>query len=129
MSCLRCKSERTARIGGKTSDLCSVYIGTLVERDDGYVPSDMNIGGGDYLELEFCMDCGQMAGTWPLPETVLEDEAKRCDECGCVVGSERPTFPCKCDPSMQGRCRDCGILGEIVGHQTCEYPQDHGGEQ
>jgi hypothetical protein len=23
------------------------------------------------------------------------------------------------------RCRDCGVLGETVGHQTCAYPQEH----
>lgn len=30
-----------------------------------YVPSDLNIGGGDYLSFDVCLDCGQMQGEWP----------------------------------------------------------------
>lgn len=25
----------------------------------------------------------------------------------------------------QGRCLDCGAIGETIGHQTCQYPQEH----
>lgn len=39
---------------------------------DGYVPSDMGIGGGDYIEFEWCLDCGQIQGTFPRLMTELE---------------------------------------------------------
>lgn len=39
---------------------------------DGYVLGDFGIGGGDYMEMELCLDCGQMQGDFPLPETALE---------------------------------------------------------
>jgi hypothetical protein len=32
----------------------------------------MNIGGGDYVDFKFCLDCGQINGDWPLPTTGLE---------------------------------------------------------
>jgi len=77
MSCQDCKSERVISVYGKTSDLCAVSIG---EHDhDGYVPSDMNIGGGDDLAFDFCADCGQIQGHFPLPTTELEG-AKSSDE-------------------------------------------------
>jgi hypothetical protein len=39
---------------------------------NNYVPYDMGIGGGDYIEFSFCMNCGQIAGKWPLPQTEME---------------------------------------------------------
>ena len=31
----------------------------------GYVPSSLNIGGGDYVEFKYCLSCGQIQGKWP----------------------------------------------------------------
>lgn len=70
MACQRCGSERIAEVGGKTSDLCHVYVGD--KEHDGYVPGDMGIGSGDYLDFDFCLDCGQMQGEFPVPPTELE---------------------------------------------------------
>jgi hypothetical protein len=41
---------------------------------DGYVPNDLNIGGGDYIEFDVCLDCGQMQGQYPLPESQHEKD-------------------------------------------------------
>jgi hypothetical protein len=27
--------------------------------------------------------------------------------------------------SKKERCGDCGAIGERIGHQTCQYPQDY----
>lgn len=70
MTCQRCGSERIAEVRGKTSDMCHVYIGE--SEHDGYVPGDMGIGSGDYLDFDFCLDCGQMQGKFPVPQTELE---------------------------------------------------------
>jgi len=70
MTCQRCKSSRVASVSVKGSDMFSVSIGD--EEYDGYLPGDMNLDGGDYLAMEFCLDCGQIQGTWPLPPTELE---------------------------------------------------------
>lgn len=75
MKCQKCDSERVARVSGKTSDLCFISIGE--NEKDGYVPYDMGIGGGDYIKFEYCLDCGQIQGSFPLDicELELNEEA------------------------------------------------------
>lgn len=70
MTCQMCQSERLASVVGKTKDLCSIKV--KGEYYDGYVPHNMGIGSGDYIEFVYCLDCGQIKGEFPLPETKLE---------------------------------------------------------
>ncbi len=70
MQCKKCGSNRVAIVNGKTSDMCQVILAG--NDQDGYVPHDMNIGGGDYLEFEYCLQCGQMQGQFPLPPCEME---------------------------------------------------------
>jgi hypothetical protein len=74
MSCQRCASNRVLSASAKCSDLFSASIGG--KEHDGYVPSDLGIGNryGDYMDVEFCMDCGQMQGVFPLPPAALESD-------------------------------------------------------
>ena len=69
MSC--CESSQYVHVSGKTSDMCNVNMGEI--EHDGYVPEGMNIGGGDYLSFSFCINCGQMSGTWPIENSPLKD--------------------------------------------------------
>jgi hypothetical protein len=73
MICESCGSDRVLSAQGKCSDLTSFSIGSI-QKNGGYVPSDMNIGGGDYIEFDLCLECGQIDGHWPCPETDLERE-------------------------------------------------------
>lgn len=57
-NCTRCKSTRLLYVGAKTSDMCWARLGT--HDHNGYVPEGFGIGGGDYLDIEFCLDCGQV---------------------------------------------------------------------
>lgn len=70
--CQKCRSLRVAKVNGKTSDMA--YVEVAGKPKDGYVPRDMNIGGGDYLSFSYCLDCGQMQGTFPLPKTEMESD-------------------------------------------------------
>jgi hypothetical protein len=64
MKCQRCESERLCVINSKSSDLNNgVVVGTEF---DGYVPDDIGIGGGDYVEFTWCLECGQIQGQFPL---------------------------------------------------------------
>jgi hypothetical protein len=37
------------------------------------LPSDMGLGvGGNASTFDYCLDCGQIQGRFPLPETKLE---------------------------------------------------------
>lgn len=56
-----CGSVRIASISGKVTDLCYVAIPHLDKvQDDGYVPSGLGIGSGDYLKFKLCLDCGRV---------------------------------------------------------------------
>ncbi len=73
MKCQRCSSERVIDAGGKCSDMFYCSIGEI--EHDGYVPTDLGVGGGDYFEVDFCLDCGQFQGKFPLPLSKLELES------------------------------------------------------
>ena len=64
MACQKCKSERVASASGKVSDMFHWSSGDY--QHDGYVPEGLGVGGGDYFEVEYCLDCGQMQGKFPV---------------------------------------------------------------
>jgi hypothetical protein len=72
MNCQKCKSQRVASVTAKCSDCCGVSLGAADL--DGYVPGDMGIGGGDYVEFSYCLDCGQLQGKFPLETTEIEKD-------------------------------------------------------
>ena len=70
MNCQRCQSKRVLVVYAHCSDCCSYGIGYA--EHDGYVPRDLGIGGGDDVEIEVCLDCGQMQGEYPIKPSKLE---------------------------------------------------------
>lgn len=72
MSCQRCNSNRVAEVSAKCSDMCGVNLGD--SDHEGYVPKDLGVGGGDYVEFIFCLDCGQLQGNFPLPTAEIEKD-------------------------------------------------------
>jgi len=75
MSCQKCNSERVLQVCAKCSDLCSYRTGEGKWVSD-YVPANKGLGeGGDYVEIAFCMDCGQMQGNFPLPDRKTKRKA------------------------------------------------------
>lgn len=82
MSCQACGSGRLFDVYAKCSDLFHAYVADGYGHD-GYVPDDIGIGDGDHVEFTYCLDCGQLEGEWPLPESSLEreiEETKRMEE-------------------------------------------------
>ena len=70
MTC-RCGSDRIASLSAKSSDLNFIRVGD--NSKEGYGPSDMGIGGGDYVEFDWCLNCGQIQHiNFPLPKCQLE---------------------------------------------------------
>lgn len=77
-TCQRCQSTRLVESTGKTSDC---YAGQCGAKEvDGYVPDDLGIGGGDYLDFTHCLECGQIQGKWPLAKAKIEHQP--CPTCG-----------------------------------------------
>jgi hypothetical protein len=70
MNCLRCNSERIIEVSAKCSDLCHTSSDT--GETEGYVPGDLGIGGGDYIEFAHCLNCGQIQDEFPLPPAEIE---------------------------------------------------------
>lgn len=66
MNCDRCNSERVVSISGKCSDLFNANYSDKELTD--YVPNDMGIGGGDYIEFSYCLECGKIQGEFPIPD-------------------------------------------------------------
>lgn len=60
-----CDNKQVIGIMAKCSDQCYLAFPDGTDAD-GYVPENMNIGGGDYIRIHFCMNCGQMAGKFPV---------------------------------------------------------------
>lgn len=71
MTCRGCFSERTANVQGKTSDLCFFSAGNI--QHQGYVPGDVGVGeGGDYIRIDYCLDCGRIQGDFPIPQEAVD---------------------------------------------------------
>ena len=74
MVCDQCGASRLLSVSAKCSDLCHVMDPNDGEREtDGYVPRDLGIGGGDYLEFKYCLQCGKIQGSFPITEDPFED--------------------------------------------------------
>jgi hypothetical protein len=65
---------RLLSICAKCSDLCQVRFqngkGKLHE-SDSYVPEGINIGGGDYVELDIDMETGQIQNWKPVTDAAI----------------------------------------------------------
>lgn len=72
MICRKCNSSRVLDITAKCSDTFSCGLNGI--EHEGYVPSDLGIGGGDYIDFRLCLDCGQMQGNFPKPISKLETD-------------------------------------------------------
>jgi len=51
-----------------------MFFAKVDGKDDyhGYVPDDIGIGGNDYVKFKYCLNCGQIQGKFPIPESELE---------------------------------------------------------
>jgi len=68
-----CGSNRIARIGAKCSDLCYAEVSHLGLEKDGYVPVGIGIDdGGDYVDFDYCLDCGQLQGEFPISDSQVK---------------------------------------------------------
>ncbi len=70
MKCQRCNSGRIMSITAHAKDLHTVQFEDY--EYDGYLPSDLGVGGGDDTTIDYCLNCGQLQGQWPLEETGME---------------------------------------------------------
>ncbi len=72
MTKCKCGSERLAGVCAKCSDLCNYEVADGRE-SDGYVPYEVGIGGGDNIEIIYCLDCGTIQGDFPIAEEFITE--------------------------------------------------------
>jgi len=64
MKCDNCKSGRIIKINGNVNDLCDSWY------KDHHIlhgcPYGIGIGGGDYMYMEYCLNCGKIQGEFPV---------------------------------------------------------------
>jgi hypothetical protein len=68
MACKKCGSSRELQVQAKCDDRCAVSNVFTGEDLAGGVPAGLNIGEGDYVRLRFCMQCGTLAGKFPVAD-------------------------------------------------------------
>lgn len=72
MKCKKCSSDRIISLTAKCSDCCAVTFKDIESHD--YVLDDIGIGGGDYIEFSYCLNCGSIQGNFPLKESLIEKD-------------------------------------------------------
>jgi len=63
-------------IQAKASDCHNVSYDHPTEGDlehDGYLPSDLGIGSGDYIDFSVCVECGKIRNWKPLSDKDLAE--------------------------------------------------------
>ena len=69
--CDNCGSNRIATICSKARDLS--YLTYRNVEHDGYLPDGFGIGGGDYVEFHWCLECGKIQGKFPITDESIEE--------------------------------------------------------
>ena len=59
------------KIIAKCSDLCHIYFNN--KEYDGFVPRNLGIGGGDYINLQIDTNNGQIQDWKPLSDEEVEE--------------------------------------------------------
>jgi hypothetical protein len=72
--CKRCGSDSILSFSNKTSDRFHAEFKGM--EHSGYVLSGLNIGGQDYLEIDACMQCGQIQGEFPVQDEKVHGAIK-----------------------------------------------------
>lgn len=56
---------------------CNDCVFTMIKgaTRNGYAPRDIGLPAafGDYLKVDYCLDCGQLRGDFPVPLTEMEE--------------------------------------------------------
>jgi hypothetical protein len=69
---------KTLSFSAKCSDCFGYDIsdekGNIVKEDSGYVPHDLGIGGGDYIQMDIDLATGQILNWKPITEIEVEEE-------------------------------------------------------
>ena len=66
LQCQRCKSERIIAIEAKCDESCYAIEFHNDKEHNGY----SILGGGDFIDLTFCLECGQIQNEFPMMDLI-----------------------------------------------------------
>ena len=72
MPCQNCNSERVLLISGILDDNFFACINN--KNYIGYIPDNLGIGWRERISFDYCLNCGQIQGNFPMPTIDLEKE-------------------------------------------------------
>jgi len=79
MDCIRCESSRVLEVSGKVTDRC--FLEDQNQKTMcGYTPQDIGIGGGDYIEFSYCLECGQIQDSFPVGDPEWDEDDLEWEE-------------------------------------------------
>lgn len=76
--CRECGAQRIAYIGGKCSDLGDFHYNGW--KHSGYMPQIDHICGGNSIDINVCLECGQIQGDFPISEEVINERRGEMEE-------------------------------------------------
>lgn len=75
MSC-NCENNTIVKVYAKCDDRCVIQCDNMEK--EGYVPRNINIGGGDDISFSFCSQCGKIQKFKPLSISDIEEALGPC---------------------------------------------------
>ena len=71
MICQKCESGRILSM----ISICykEFFVDINGHKYEGHVLDGIGIGGGDYVRFDYCLECGQIQGEFPLAKTDFEE--------------------------------------------------------
>jgi len=74
-TCIHCGAARVLDVVVKCSDAAMLRMNGISH--DGYMPHNLGLGGGDYLEFAVCLECARLQRTGPVGHTKFDPPARR----------------------------------------------------
>lgn len=70
-----CGTPKIATVCGTVKDNCEFEVPNLGISQNGYVPSGLGFGGGDYLLIKVCLNCGRLQNFAPRTDMEIHQSA------------------------------------------------------
>lgn len=112
--CVHCTGDRVASLTGAKAVEVTIFMGGA--EYVGPVPGDVGLGeGGDYIEFDWCFDCGSLQIPHPLPKCKMEPRrpgkpGRRADGPLPDLAEIAAQFPGRC------RCGACFAKGDPISY-------------
>lgn len=71
MRCDNCGNKRIVELFSHAKDMHTIRYRNFERR--GYLPDGFGIGRGDDTEIDYCLECGKIQGSFPITDESIEE--------------------------------------------------------